>query len=160
MSGIFDEFGGSLTADVLEFNPDAILEPYMLVIRMTRGEHRIADVLRKEFGGFKRVAIDVDDERHEFGADSLIRLLEDYEDMNKSYGQVPEQGKHGETDERESCSRYSEFFGTPERAAQTLAKACGECYEYLPCCECPLYPMVGRNVYEPEILEWLRGDAE
>ena len=56
-------------------------------------------------------------------------------------------------------SRWSELFGTPERAARTLARACGECDEDLPCCECPLYPIVGRNVYEPEILEWLRGDA-
>ena len=56
-------------------------------------------------------------------------------------------------------SRWAELFGTPERAARTLARACGECDEDLPCCECPLYPIVGRNVYEPELLEWLEGDA-
>lgn len=75
----FGRFGGSLTADVLTFNPDAIPAPDTLVIRMTRGERRIADELRKAFGGFERVIIDVDGERHEFSADSFIRLLESYE---------------------------------------------------------------------------------
>lgn len=79
MSGIFDEFGGSLTADVLEFNPDAIPAPDTLVIRMTRGERRIADELRKQFGGFERVVIDVDGDRHEYDADALIALLEGLE---------------------------------------------------------------------------------
>ena len=79
MSEQFAEFGGSLTADVLTFNTDAIPAPNTLHIRMTRGERRIADELRKEFGGFKRVIIDVDGERHEFSADSFIRLLESYE---------------------------------------------------------------------------------
>ena len=70
-------FGGSLIADVLEFKPDAIPEPDTLFIRMRRGEKRVADELRRHFGGFKRVIIDVDGERHEFSADSLIRLLEE-----------------------------------------------------------------------------------
>lgn len=60
-----------------------------LYIHMTRGKKRIADELSKQFGRFERVIIDVDGERHEFSADSLIRLLESYE----SYGQVPEQGE-------------------------------------------------------------------
>lgn len=72
-------FGGTLTADVLEFNPDAILAPNTLYIRMTRGERRIADELHKAFGGFKRVIIDVDGERHEYDADALIALLEGVE---------------------------------------------------------------------------------
>ena len=135
----FAEFGGSLTANVLEFHPDAIPRPDTLHISMTRGERRIADELRKSFGGFKRVIIDVDGEQHEFSADSLIRLLEGYE------------GAHG--------TRWHELFGTPERAARTLARACNECDENLPCSECPLSPIVGSNVYEPEILDWLRGDA-
>ena len=57
-------------------------------------------------------------------------------------------------------SRWFELFGTPERAARTLAKACGECSEKFPCSECPLSPIVGSNVYESEILEWLRGESE
>lgn len=65
-------FGGSLTADVLT-------APDTLHIYMTRGEKRIAKALRSQFGGFKRVVIDVDGEEHEFSADSLIRLLEGYE---------------------------------------------------------------------------------
>ena len=72
-------FGGSLTADVLMFDPDAIPAPDTLYIRMTRGERRIAKELRNQFGGFRRVRIDVDGEQHEFSADSLIRLLEGYE---------------------------------------------------------------------------------
>lgn len=104
MSGIFDTFSGSITGEVLTFNPDAIPEPDTLHIRMTRGERRIADELRKAFGGFKRVVIDVDGEQYEFKADSLIRLLEGYE------------GAPG--------TRYSELFGTPERAAGTMARQC------------------------------------
>ena len=91
----FAEFSGSLTADTIEFNHDAMPKPNMLFIRMTRGERRIADELRKAFGGFRRVVVDVDGEKHEFGADSLIRLLESYE-------QVPEQGERGNGCERES----------------------------------------------------------
>ena len=65
-----------------------------------------------------------------------------------------------ELDYIEDKSRWFELFGTPERAARTLAKACGECSEKFPCSECPLSPIVGSNVYEPEILEWLRGESE
>lgn len=72
-------FGGSLVADVLEFHPESIPAPDTLYIRMRRGEKRIAEELHRQFGGFKRVVIDVDGERHEFSADSLIRLLEGYE---------------------------------------------------------------------------------
>ena len=95
MSGICDEFSGSLTADVLELNLDAIPAPDTLVIRMTRGERRIADELRKSFGRFERVVIDVDGEQHEYDADALIALLESYE-------QVPEQGERENEGERES----------------------------------------------------------
>lgn len=75
----FGRFSGSLQFNRIEFNPDAIPAPDTLHIRMTRGERRIADELRKQFGGFGRVIIDVDGERHEFDADSLIRMLEGYE---------------------------------------------------------------------------------
>ena len=101
----FGRFGGSLTANVIEFHPDAIPMPDTLHIRMTRGERRIADELRKQFGGFKRVIIDVDGEQHEFRADSLIRLLEGYE----------------------GASRWHELFGTPERAARTLERKFASC---------------------------------
>ena len=138
MSGIFDEFSGNLTADVLKFNPDAIPAPDTLVIRMTRGERRIADELRKEFGGFERVVIDVDGELHEFDADSLIRLLESYED----------------------ASRYSELFGTPERAARTVIAL--ETCRVVGCVDC-----AARGVCKYQcdydfdydaILEWLGGE--
>ena len=141
----FAEFGGSLTADVLEFHPDAIPEPNTLRIRMTRGERRIAEELRKTFGGFERVIIDVDGEQHEFSADSLIRLLEGYE---------------GTRDK----SRYSELFGTPERAANTILalQICpvskDECKEFCPAHDvCFEFYKDGRTVYE--MAEWLRGDA-
>ena len=137
----FGRFGCSLTANVIEFHPDAIPMPDTLLICMTRGERHIADELRKGFGGFERVIIDVDGERHEFDADSLIRLLESYE----------------------SASRYHELFGTPERAARTLAGKCGDC------CECVIadYCESGgegcllscAGDYDA-LLEWLRGDAE
>lgn len=57
-------------------------------------------------------------------------------------------------------SNYEKLFGTPERAARTLAKACVDCADNFPCWECPLDTIIGSNVYEPEILEWLNGDAE
>ncbi len=211
MSGIYDSFSGSITGEVLTFNPDAIPEPETLHIRMTRGEHKIANEMRKAFGGFRRVVIDVDGERHEFGADSLIRLLEGYE----SCGQVPEQTKREDGGERksygEACgddrfeliakakaklldctniesrpeevavldsilyrcwqmgwldklrdgdSRYSELFGTPERAARTLLESTSECR----CCvirkECG-YNLDKCVMYDRDaLLGWLRGESE
>lgn len=139
MSGIFDEFCDSITGEVLTFNPDAMPAPTMLHIRMTRGERHIADELRKAFGGFERVVIDVDGEHHEFGADSLIRLLEGYE----------------------GASRYHELFGTPERAARTTV-ALNNCR--VVCCEdCAArgacrYDGCGDD-YDA-LLEWLRGERD
>lgn len=141
----FATFGGSLTADVLNFNPDAIPKPDTLFIRMTRGERKITDELRKQFGGFRRVAIDVDGEKHEFNADSLIRLLESYEG--------------GET-------RFEKLFGTPERAAETLAKQCfGSDWEACAYCvnrDCDeslrksgSFPFV-----KGELLEWLKQEVD
>lgn len=146
MSGIFDEFGGSLTADVLSFNPDAIPEPDTLVIRMTRGERHIADELREQFGGFKRVVIDVDGERHEFSADSLILVLEDYEDA-------------------QGMNNHMKLFGTPERAAETAWRLL-MCDITTRCGECPMRE--GCNISTDAdcddgvaaLLEWLRGASE
>lgn len=136
----FGRFGGSLTADVLEFNPDAIPESDTLFILMTRGERRIADELRKQFGGFERVIIDVDGERHEFDADSLIRLLEGYE------------GAPG--------TRWHELFGTPERAAKTVSAMCS--HGIWSCDGCPLFDEGVEHCESelgdtPSLLEWLRG---
>ena len=133
--GEFAEFGGSLTANVIEFHPDAIPMPDTLRISMTRGERRIADELRRQFGGFERVIIDVDGERHEFDADSLIRLLESYE----------------------GASRWHELFGTPERAARTLGVIpCGS----EPCSECPIFdPCIEERARPGAMLDWLKGGA-
>lgn len=131
----FATFGGSLIADVLSFNYDAIPGPDTLHISMTRGEHRIADELRKQFGGFERVVIDVDGERHEFGADSLIQMLEDYEDA-------------------QGMNNHMRLFGTPERAARTLADNCDD---YNLCDGCSA-DCESHDCYDA-LLEWLRGDA-
>lgn len=123
-------FGGAMPA------------PNTLHIRMTRGERRIAEELRKHFGGFERVVIDVDGEEHELGANSLIRLLEDYEGAREK-------------------SRWHELFGTPERAARVVV-ALNNCR--VVCCEeCAArgacrYDGCGDDYYA--LLEWLRGDAE
>lgn len=58
-------------------------------------------------------------------------------------------------------SRWAELFGTPERAARTLASMC-DGMEF--CSHCPLWK-AGINHCEGELhgagmLEWLRGDAE
>jgi hypothetical protein len=76
--------------------------------------------------------------------------------MREAADTIEKLGPHSDQLEH---SRWHELFGTPEKAARTLAKACGECSEAFPCRECPLYPSVGNNVYETEILELLRGDA-
>lgn len=64
--------------------------------------------------------------------------------------------------ERNGKSRWHELFGTPERAALTLAVGdrhadCGECV----ICEACYSSDMGCLVEEPEVLlEWLRGDEE
>lgn len=54
-------------------------------------------------------------------------------------------------------SRWAQLFGTPERAAKTIADACGES-EY--CGGCPAVEAYCHNGDYDELLEWLRGDAE
>lgn len=87
--------------------------------------------------------------------------------MSESYSQVPEQVKCENGGERESYgTRWHELFGTPERAARTLATNCyGATSEACETCvfgECDgklrnsgAYP----TVYDA-LLEWLEGDAE
>ena len=143
MSGIYDSFSGSITCEVLTFNPDAIPEPDTLAISMTRGERRIADELRKAFGGFRRVIIDVDGEQHEFSADSLIRMLEDYEDA-------------------QGMNNHMRLFGTPEKAARTLhhngTLVCSECLIRDECKETPEDSNCMIMDYDA-LLEWLRDDG-
>lgn len=53
-------------------------------------------------------------------------------------------------------SRYSELFGTPERAARTLEEI--KCDNDI--CEfCPMFEACD-NCLDVPLLEWLRGDAE
>ncbi len=71
--------------------------------------------------------------------------------------------------ERGACvpyagTRWHELFGTPERAARTIAKWCAE--NDGSCAGCPLF-MYGVGIKHceqdeddmPSLLEWLRGDA-
>lgn len=140
MSGIYDTFSGSITGEVLSFNPEVIPEPCTLFIRMTRGERRIAEELRKHFGGFERVVIDVDGEQHEFDADSLIRLLENYEDA-------------------QGMNNHIRLFGTPERAARTFEETCAAC-KLDNCGRCGLEGLMNHVGSYDALLEWLRSDAE
>ena len=55
-------------------------------------------------------------------------------------------------------SRYSELFGTPERAAWTLAGICERC-EYGDCVTCGVPECVDYSHDYDALLEWLRGDA-
>lgn len=80
----FAEFKDSMTYQVAEFKPDKVPEPDTLFIHMRRGEKRISDELHRRFGGFKRVVIDVEGERHGFSADSLVKMLEEYEQSVKA----------------------------------------------------------------------------
>lgn len=68
-----------------------------------------------------------------------------------------------ELDYIEDNSRYAELFGTPERAARTLAdlQTCSLGFD-LECDECAVYSLCqsgARNDCDA-LLEWLRGDAE
>ena len=201
-----------MTATGETFRDDLIilenLPTSTLCIHMTR-DMKIADAIENAFGKFERVVIDVDGEEHEFGADGLIRLLEDYE----SCGKVPEQAKRENGNERESygevcgddrfdligkakaklleatniemrpdemaaidsilfrCwqmgwldklrdddSRYSELFGTPERAARTMVDMC-EGGTFDDCGGCPAALAECKLGDYDALLEWLRGDA-
>ena len=58
----------------------------------------------------------------------------------------------------ESCStRYQQLLGTPEKAAQTIADACGES-EY--CGGCPAFNVYCQNGDYDVLLEWLKSDVE
>ena len=59
-------------------------------------------------------------------------------------------------------SRYSELFGTPERAARTLQYAldCKDSRLEASCGLCPIYGgCTDRDASDDALLEWLRGDA-
>ena len=62
-------------------------------------------------------------------------------------------GKVGKT------SRYSELFGTPERAARTLRRFCADCY-CGDCATCGVPEWANYTRDYDALLEWLRGDAE
>lgn len=58
-------------------------------------------------------------------------------------------------------SRYSELFGSPERAARTLRNI--PCCGNKPCVDCPIYePCCGKfsEGHHNPLLVWLMGDAE
>ena len=75
----YADFSGALECLVLESNLDNLPKPDALCIFMTRGERRVRESVSKAFGRIKRVVIDVDGEKHEYDADSLIALLEELE---------------------------------------------------------------------------------
>lgn len=150
MSEVRASLSGSVAGEVPTFNldPAAIFSPDTLHIRMTRGERRIADELRKSFGGFRRVIIDVDGEQHEFSDDSVIRLLEGYE---------------GARDE----NRWHGLFGTPERAARTITRM-QMATDLMGCCDADICPAAFDECWKLDacpmdeygaLLEWLRGGS-
>lgn len=73
------DFSGALEGRVLESHLDKLPGPNTLCIFMTRGEHRVRESVNKAFGSIERVVVDVDGEKHEYDADSLIALLEGLE---------------------------------------------------------------------------------
>lgn len=56
-------------------------------------------------------------------------------------------------------TRYSELFGTPERAARTFADFCDDC-DKGECNDCPLDRLTDFCIGYDDLIEWLRGDAE
>jgi len=75
----YADFSGALECRVPESDLDKLPKPGTLCIFMTRGERRVRESVSKAFGRIKRVVIDVDGEKHEYDADSLIALLEELE---------------------------------------------------------------------------------
>ena len=55
-------------------------------------------------------------------------------------------------------NRYAELFGTPERAAQTLAGICESC-KCGDCATCGVPEWADYSHDYGQLLEWLRGDA-
>jgi hypothetical protein len=58
--------------------------------------------------------------------------------------------------ERNGKSRWNELFGTPERAARTLAGFCADCYGWCPECGVPEWMTSDPNA----LLGWLRGESD
>lgn len=57
-------------------------------------------------------------------------------------------------------SRWYELFGTPERAAKTLIAFCDECDPLNNNCnDCRFGKFIGFEIFEKDLLEWLRGKA-
>ena len=82
--------------------------------------------------------------------------------LRESYGKVPELGERENEGVRESYSRWHELFGSPERAARTLARmcaigdgSCAGCSMY----EANLEHCKSDYTHLKSIVEWLRGDA-
>ena len=59
-------------------------------------------------------------------------------------------------------SRYFELFGTPERAARTMAGKCGDCSEcvLVDACGCGKKCLLSSKYDYDALLEWLRGEGE
>ncbi|MBO7674694.1 MAG: hypothetical protein J6S63_06755 [Atopobiaceae bacterium] len=73
------DFSETLEYRVFESHPDKLPKPDKLYIRMTRSERRVRESFNKAFGSIRSVVIDVDGEKHEYDADTLIALLEEFE---------------------------------------------------------------------------------
>ena len=73
------DFSGVMEGRVVESDLSLPAQPDTLCIYMTRSERRVRETIGKAFGNIKRVVIDVDGERHEYDAETLIKLLERYE---------------------------------------------------------------------------------
>ena len=78
----------------------------------------------------------------------IERYVQDLRDMLQEL--------QGVTDE----SHYSELFGTPERAARTMAGKCCDCLECVIVDACEYGEGEGCHLDNYDaLLEWLRGDA-
>lgn len=75
----FADFSGVIEGRVLEAHMDKLPKPDTLYIFMTRGKRHVRESVGKAFGNIKRVVINVDGEKHEYDADALIELLEEFE---------------------------------------------------------------------------------
>lgn len=92
-------------------------------------------------------------------ANALVAMAERGAEIERTEDKPNSSADNGAERSNDGVTRWAQLFGTPERAAATVAgMPCGA----RPCSECPVFePCDGYKLDGGVVLaEWLRGDAE
>ena len=93
------------------------------------------------------------------GMDNLVRMLREAADTIEGLRRQVAKCQIAELKADYDTSRYSELFGTPERAARTLIDACDNCGQN-DCSGCQVFELThGGDMDYDTLLEWLKGGA-